>query len=65
MPVSVAAIRTAKRVDRFSYAIRNIVVEAEKVEATGKHAAPPQHRRSQSVWISRRRTWSTPRQGDA
>ena len=35
MPVSAAAIRTAKRVDRFSYAIRNIVVEAKKVEAAG------------------------------
>jgi alanine-synthesizing transaminase len=29
-------IRTAKRVDRFTYAIRNIVAEAKKVEATGK-----------------------------
>ncbi|MDP2388924.1 MAG: aminotransferase class I/II-fold pyridoxal phosphate-dependent enzyme [Acidobacteriota bacterium] len=29
------AIRTAKRVDRFTYAIRNIVVEAKKVEQTG------------------------------
>jgi alanine-synthesizing transaminase len=29
-------IRTAKRVDRFTYAIRNIVVEAKKVEAGGK-----------------------------
>src|SRR6478752_4568135 len=35
MPVSVAAIRTAKRVDRFTYAIRNIVTEAKKVEAAG------------------------------
>jgi alanine-synthesizing transaminase len=35
MPVSEAAIRTAKRVDRFTYAIRNIVVEAKKVEKTG------------------------------
>ena len=35
MPASVTAIRTAKRVDRFSYAIRNIVVEAKKVEAAG------------------------------
>ncbi len=35
MPVSEATIRTAKRVDRFSYAIRNIVVEAKKVEQTG------------------------------
>jgi alanine-synthesizing transaminase len=31
-----AAIRTAKRVDRFTYAIRNIVAEAKKVEAAGK-----------------------------
>jgi alanine-synthesizing transaminase len=30
-----AAIRTAQRVDRFTYAIRNIVVEARKVEAAG------------------------------
>jgi alanine-synthesizing transaminase len=29
------SIRTAKRVDRFTYAIRNIVVEAKKVEAAG------------------------------
>jgi alanine-synthesizing transaminase len=29
------AIRTAQRVDRFTYAIRNIVVEARKVEQTG------------------------------
>jgi alanine-synthesizing transaminase len=29
-------IRTAKRVDRFTYAIRNIVAEAKKVEAGGK-----------------------------
>ncbi len=35
MPVSEATIRTAKRVDRFTYAIRNIVVEAKKVEQTG------------------------------
>lgn len=35
MPVASAAIRTAKRVDRFTYAIRNIVVEAKKVEQTG------------------------------
>src|SRR4029078_6913476 len=34
MPVS-EAIRTAKRVDRFTYAIRNIVAEAKKVEAAG------------------------------
>ena len=36
MPVTATPIRTAKRVDRFSYAIRNIVIEAKKVEATGK-----------------------------
>jgi alanine-synthesizing transaminase len=36
VPVTAASIRTAQRVDRFSYAIRNIVVEAKKVEATGK-----------------------------
>src|SRR5919106_4034593 len=29
------AIRTAQRVDRFTYAIRNIVAEAKKVEQTG------------------------------
>ena len=31
-----SSIRTARRVDRFTYAIRNIVAEARKVEATGK-----------------------------
>lgn len=36
MPTTAAAIRTAKRVDRFTYAIRNIVVEAKKVEAAGQ-----------------------------
>src|SRR3954471_14083505 len=36
MPVS-EAIRTAKRVDRFTYAIRNIVTEAKKVEGAGKN----------------------------
>ena len=30
-----AAIRTARRVDRFTYAIRNIVAEAKKVEQAG------------------------------
>jgi alanine-synthesizing transaminase len=35
MPATASAIRTAKRVDRFTYAIRNIVAEAKKVEATG------------------------------
>ena len=35
MPVVSGSIRTARRVDRFSYAIRNIVVEAKKVEAAG------------------------------
>jgi alanine-synthesizing transaminase len=35
MSVATAAIRTARRVDRFTYAIRNIVGEARKVEATG------------------------------
>jgi aspartate/methionine/tyrosine aminotransferase len=35
MSVTAAAIRTAKRVDRFTYAIRNIVAEAKKVEQTG------------------------------
>ena len=36
MSVATSAIRTAQRVDRFTYAIRNIVTEAKKVEATGK-----------------------------
>jgi alanine-synthesizing transaminase len=36
MPATATAIRTAQRVDRFTYAIRNIVAEAKKVEATGK-----------------------------
>jgi alanine-synthesizing transaminase len=35
MALTAAAIRTAQRVDRFTYAIRNIVAEARKVEATG------------------------------
>ncbi len=35
MSVATAAIRTARRVDRFTYAIRNIVAEARKVEAGG------------------------------
>ena len=35
MSVAVASIRTARRVDRFTYAIRNIVAEARKVEAAG------------------------------
>lgn len=35
MSVATVPIRTAKRVDRFTYAIRNIVSEARKVEATG------------------------------
>jgi alanine-synthesizing transaminase len=36
MPATASAIRTAKRVDRFTYAIRNIVAEAKKVEQTGR-----------------------------
>jgi alanine-synthesizing transaminase len=36
MSATASAIRTAQRVDRFTYAIRNIVAEAKKVEATGK-----------------------------
>ena len=35
MPAIATAIRTAQRVDRFTYAIRNIVVEAKKVEQAG------------------------------
>jgi alanine-synthesizing transaminase len=35
MSVATFRIRTARRVDRFTYAIRNIVAEARKVEATG------------------------------
>jgi alanine-synthesizing transaminase len=34
--VTASAIRTAKRVDRFTYAIRNIVAEARKVEQAGR-----------------------------
>lgn len=33
---STAPIRTARRVDRFTYAIRQVVAEAKKVEATGR-----------------------------
>ncbi|MCA1586890.1 MAG: aminotransferase class I/II-fold pyridoxal phosphate-dependent enzyme [Acidobacteria bacterium] len=37
MPTGIpTTIRTARRVDRFTYAIRNIVAEARKVEATGR-----------------------------
>lgn len=36
MSVTATSIRTAARVDRFTYAIRNIVAEAKKVEAGGK-----------------------------
>lgn len=36
MSTATAAIRTAQRVDRFTYAIRNIVAEAKKVEAAGR-----------------------------
>jgi alanine-synthesizing transaminase len=35
MSVLTAPIRTARRVDRFTYAIRNIVAEAKKVEQAG------------------------------
>jgi alanine-synthesizing transaminase len=35
MSVATAPIRTARRVDRFTYAIRNIVTEAKKVEGAG------------------------------
>ncbi len=35
MPAAAAPIRTAKRVDRFTYVIRNIVAEAKKVEQAG------------------------------
>lgn len=35
MSAVTAPIRTARRVDRFTYAIRNIVAEARKVEAAG------------------------------
>ncbi len=36
MPVTASAIRMAKRVDRFTYAIRNIVAEAKTVEQAGR-----------------------------
>jgi alanine-synthesizing transaminase len=35
MSVTASTIRTAQRVDRFTYAIRNIVAEAKKVEQSG------------------------------
>lgn len=35
MSITASAIRTAQRVDRFTYAIRNIVAEAKKVEQAG------------------------------
>jgi alanine-synthesizing transaminase len=34
--VIAAPVRTARRVDRFTYAIRNIVIEARKLEQTGR-----------------------------
>jgi alanine-synthesizing transaminase len=34
--IATTSIRTARRVDRFTYAIRNIVIEAKKVEAGGR-----------------------------
>jgi alanine-synthesizing transaminase len=34
--VVAAPVRTARRVDRFTYAIRNIVIEARKLEQTGR-----------------------------
>jgi len=36
MSAIASTIRTAKRVDRFTYAIRNIVAEAKKIEAAGQ-----------------------------
>jgi alanine-synthesizing transaminase len=36
MSATASAIRTARRVDRFTYAIRNIVAEAKKVEQAGR-----------------------------
>ena len=36
MPVQSAAVHVASRVGRFTYAIRNIVAEARRVEATGR-----------------------------
>ncbi len=36
MSATASAIRTARRVDRFTYAIRNIVAEARKVEQAGR-----------------------------
>jgi alanine-synthesizing transaminase len=35
MSITATTIRTARRVDRFTYAIRNIVTEAKKVEQSG------------------------------
>ena len=35
MSITASTIRTARRVDRFTYAIRNIVTEAKKVEQAG------------------------------
>src|SRR5262245_6269477 len=36
MNIAATTIRTARRVDRFTYAIRNIVAEAKKVEQSGR-----------------------------
>ena len=42
-------VRVSARVSGFTYAIRNIVAEAQKVEAAGPTGPLPQHRRSDSV----------------
>ena len=44
-------IRASARVRGFTYAIRNIVVEAKKVEAAGTTRALPEHRRPDSVRV--------------
>ena len=47
-----AAIPIAQRINRFSYAIRNIAVEAERVEASGMRGALSQHRQPSGVRFS-------------
>ena len=61
MSVATAPVRTARRVDRFTYAIRNIVTEEK---SAARAARPlPQYRRPGAVRLRTRRTWSRPSPG--
>ena len=59
MALTSTSLPVADRVNGFTYAIRNIVAEAKKVEAAGRKVRVPEHRRPDSVRVSsRRRIWS-------